>query len=497
MKIGTFLGDEHRRSYGKGPVPERLDLIWKARIGSGWTNRKEDGKPVIWSGAGWTGQPTLVRDKGKLSLIVNGYDHRLHRYDAATGDTIWEYAFDDVIKSTNTVFANPHPKGADDRILVTAGSRRGFGAGIGDAGISGYRAVAFGSGKELWRMPIPRTANYSRDVDASGILVDGALYQAVEPGYVYKLDPTRTTPWGRDARPVELARSRELWDPGDVKAHGGEPGGSNLCIEASPAFDAGRIYISTGSGHVYALSPKDLSVTWDFKVGSDFDSTPVVRRDGKLLVGTEQQYIHRGGVFLLDPAKPPKDAVVWWFPTQAKGFGEWGGGVVGSVAINDSYDADGTRPALAAFNSVDGFLYVVSQDQLDKKTAEGPHGEKGLPKPQLVFSAEIGGAISTPIIVDDYVVTTGYDKKVHLYRVDYRSRQPRGAEGVWLESRDGRSWFTGVRELATFTAEGPFESTPIVWKGRIYVACRDGYLYCLGDARQATPELDGATAGGD
>jgi outer membrane protein assembly factor BamB len=493
IKIGTFLGDAQRRYYGKGPVPEKLDLIWKARIGSGWTNRKEDNKPVIWAGAGWTGQPTLVRDKGKLSLIINGYDHRLHRYDAATGDTIWEYAFDDVIKSTNTVFVNPRPTGPNDRLIVTAGSRRGLDKTLSDASISSYRAVSFATGKELWRMPVPRTANYSRDVDASGIFDNGVLYEAVEPGYVYKLDPSNVKPWGGDKQPMQLARSRTLWDPPDVAAHSGEPGGSNLCIEGSPALSGNRVYVATGSGHVYGLAKSDLSVEWDFKVGTDFDSTPVITRDNRMLVGTERQYAEHGGVFMLDPSKPPKDAVDWWFPTQDKGIAEWNGGVVGSVAVNDTYDADGTRPALAAFNSVDGNLYVVSQTEMDG-TAAGPHDEK-YRTPQMVFRGDIGGGISTPIIVDDYIVTTGYDQCVHVYRIDYASHASSG--GAWLKSRDGRRWYTSVHELATFKAGGSFEATPIVWKGRIYVASRDGYLYCLGDGRQKTAELDASTAHGD
>ena len=379
---------------------------------------------------------------------------------------------------------------------MAAGSRRGFDKKITDAGISSYRAVAFGSGRELWRLPVPRTANYSRDVDASGILVDGGLYQAVESGYVYKIDPGRTKPWGGDKQPVVVKRSRPLWDPADVKAHGGEPGGANLGIEASPAFSDGRLYVNTGSGHVYALSTEDLSVLWDFKVGSDIDGSPVVRGDGKLFVPIEKQYVDHGGVYLLDPTKPAKDAVAWWFPTRDKGMSEWAGGVIGSVGINDGYDADGTRPALAAFNSVDGFMYVVAQDELAPEKSDGPHGEK-LRKPKLVFQADIAGGISTPIMVDDYIVTTGYDKKVHVYRVDYRARQPKDAEGVWLSSRDGHRWYTMVREVATFEAGGPFEATPIVWKGRIYVACRDGYLYCLGDKRQTTVELDGSTGQGD
>lgn len=486
--VGTFLGGPQRHYYGKGPVPGRLDLIWKTPIGSGWTNRKVDNKPVVWAGAGWTGQPTLVRDGGKLALLLNGYDHKLHRYDAATGDTTWEYSFDDVVKATNTVFVNPHPSDENDRLIVTDGSRRGFDKKLGDPSISGYRAVAFGNGRELWRMPIPRTANYSQDVDASGLMLGGALYQAVEPGYVYKLDPTRTKPWGRYRKPVVLARSRLLWDKADVAAHGGEPGGSNLCIEGSPAAFGDLLYVSTGSGHIYVLRQRDLKVVWDFRIGCDIVSTPAVREDGKMLVGTKREYVDHGGAFLLDPSKPPKSAAVWWFPTKDQGIGEWNGGVVGSVAINDTYDADGTRPALAAFNSVDGSLYVVSQDETDG-VAAGPHSEP-YPKPKLVFSQDIGASISTPVIVGDRIVTGGYDSKVHVFQIDYATRAPKGAAGTWLTSRQGRKLFTSVHEVASFATGAGIEATPLVWKGRVYIASRDGYLYCLGDKRQTAVEQD-------
>ena len=33
IKIATFLGNETRRYYGEGPVPETLQLIWKTPIG--------------------------------------------------------------------------------------------------------------------------------------------------------------------------------------------------------------------------------------------------------------------------------------------------------------------------------------------------------------------------------------------------------------------------------------------------------------------------------
>ncbi|HZL64452.1 MAG TPA: hypothetical protein VFD50_05865, partial [Thermoleophilia bacterium] len=40
VKVGTFLGDYSRRFYGLGPVPKRLDVLWKVSLGSGWTSGK-------------------------------------------------------------------------------------------------------------------------------------------------------------------------------------------------------------------------------------------------------------------------------------------------------------------------------------------------------------------------------------------------------------------------------------------------------------------------
>ena len=64
VKVGTFLGDYSRRFYGLGPVPKRLDVIWKVRLGSGWTSGKFAGDPPgQWAGSGWTGMPERRRGR--------------------------------------------------------------------------------------------------------------------------------------------------------------------------------------------------------------------------------------------------------------------------------------------------------------------------------------------------------------------------------------------------------------------------------------------------
>jgi outer membrane protein assembly factor BamB len=193
-------------------------------------------------------------------------------------------------------------------------------------------------------------------------------------------------------------------------------------------------------------------------------------------VGVEKQYIAgKGGAMMLDPSKPPAQAVDWYFPTGDRKFGDWLGGIIGSCSINDEYDPDGSRPALAAFSAIDGNMYVVSQDQLAAGKVKGFDGKTLYPTPVTVAKKYIGGAISTPIIVDDHIIACGYDAKVHVYRITYDA-----PGGVKLKARNGMEVSVAVDEVAAFEA-GTIESTPVVWRGRIYVGSRDGFLYCLGD----------------
>jgi outer membrane protein assembly factor BamB len=153
--------------------------------------------------------------------------------------------------------------------------------------------------------------------------------------------------------------------------------------------------------------------------------------------------------------------------------------VLGSVAVNDSSNRDGSRPALAAIIAIDGYLYVFSQDTLAKGRVKGPNRENGLRTPVVVAKVWMNGGIATPIIVGDRIVAAGYDRMVHLYKLTY-AKAAEGDPGA-LPSADGNWWTVRVTETASFSAAGDFEATPVVWDGRVYVGSRDGNLYCLGD----------------
>lgn len=479
VKVGTFLGNYGRRYYGAGPAPAHLDVVWKVRLGSGWSSGKLDADPPSkWAGSGWTGQPNVVVDGGKTYILASSYGYKLRKIDAETGEVLWAYQYDDIIKSSPSVFRNPHPTSEDDRYVVITGSRRGYPYKLADARVAPVRALAFGSGKELWRLPVPQTRCYSRDCDGSGFYYDGTFYLGVESGYLYALDPLRTQPWAEGKMPV-IQHQRLLLGDARAKDHG-----RNLVLEASVSALGSNLYVASGTGHVYGLRRSDLAVVWDYFIGSDLDGTPVPTNKGLLLQAVEKEYIKgKGGMLALDPAKPPAEATVWFFPTGNREIGDWAGGIVGSAAVNDSSNEGGRYPALCAFSGIDGYLYVVSQDVMSDARVAGPNREKGLRSPVQVAKIWNGGAISTPIMVGDALIAGSYDQRVHLYHMEYAPAHEGDPGALPSAAHDGSYWTVTLKERDQFFAGGAFESTPTLWGGRVYIGCRDGWFYCLGDRR--------------
>ena len=133
-------------------------------------------------GSGWTGQPSLVVDEGKPYVHRRRLRLQPARIDALTGEVVWKYQFDDIIKSSPASSRTPSRPA---RTTSTSSSPvRGAATRykLADPQVAPYRAVTFGSGKELWRLPVPQTACYSRDCDGSGFFLDGRQYIGVESG---------------------------------------------------------------------------------------------------------------------------------------------------------------------------------------------------------------------------------------------------------------------------------------------------------------------------
>jgi outer membrane protein assembly factor BamB len=444
LAIPTFLGNHYRNFYGVGPVPSKLQVIWKVYLGGGktWVN----GGFRTWYGCGWTGQPLIVEENGRPYVLIGAYDHHLRKIDGLNGKVIWRYRFDDVIKGTGTIC-----RGKDDFIILQ-GSRKGNSRTLASKIVPSFRAIAYSSGKELWRMNIPRTRSYSRDVDGSALVLGNIACLGAENGIFYVIDITADYP--------KILRQIKLYNETDIARQGG-----NLVIESSPALCGDKIIVTAGSGHVFGIDRHSWKILWDFYVGSDLNGSPAVTKDGHILVSIEKQHIPgQGGIFMLNPHNKSNDAVKWYFPVRDRRFVNWKGGVIGSPAINDSYN-NGQKAALAAFSAIDGNLYVVFQHELSRQTARGPNLEGPYPMPKKVFQFHIGGSISTPIFCgddeNDWLIAAGYNG-VYLFNIDYK----RGIQCSLLDH---------------FAPGVSFEATPVVWKGRVYIGSRNGWFYCLGN----------------
>jgi len=451
--IGTFLGNKKRNYYGEN-APSNLNLIWKIYLGKGKTTISRKIGDKEWEGAGWTGQPLLIKENDNFYLIQGAFDHHLKKINAYTGEIIWQYKFDDVVKGTGTIWNNYKSVERNNRLIILQGSRLGVGKYIDSKHISSYRAISYFTGKELWRLDVKWTDSYSRDADGSALIINDTAFIGLENSLFTVLNPDYRMAGIRDGMlQPEIYQEIKLYEDEDVVSHK-----YNVVTESSPSLLNGKIYITSGSGHVYGYDLKKKQIVWDFFIGSDIDGTAVITNDNCLLVSIEKQYIKgKGGTFKLDPSKDPEDAVVWYFPTGNNEFLSWEGGIIGSIGINDNYNK-GEFPYLAAFMAIDGYLYVVNHMLLDNtKRVAGPNSINNYPTPELIFKKYIGPSISTPIFVENKLIAASYS-------------------GINLFSYDKELLFEHLDSISV-----PFESTPIVYNSKIFIASRNGYFYCLGN----------------
>ncbi len=448
----TFLGNEKRNFYGKN-APSKLNIIWKLALGKGITRVGSEEKE--WYGAGWTGQPLMIKQNGKFYLIQGAYDHHLKKISADNGQLIAQYEFDDVIKGTGSIWTKINSSG-DKEFFILQGSRLGVENTLNSALVPSYRCINFQTMKAEWLYNSEKVASYSRDVDGSALIINDTAYLGLENGLfiVFNPDPSAAKLKDGILQP-EIYDVDTLFCPGDELTHG-----RNLITESSPSYLNGHIYVTSGAGHVFGYNLQTKKIDWTFTTGADMDGSPAVTADSCLLISIEKEYISgKGGVMKIDPSLPPEKCVVWYFPTETKKFALWQGGVIGSVTVNDFYNKAEKYPHLAVFTAIDSFMYVVDYQQIDySKVALGPMNKKNYPVPKLIFKYRTGPAISTPIFVDNKIIAATYN-------------------GVYLFEYDTDMNF----KLLAHQDLGSFESTPFVWNKRIYVAGRDGFLYCFGE----------------
>ena len=441
--LTMFRGNGSRTYYGEGPLPTNPQILWRFGPMSGMS--MTEGKMKLWTGTGWTGQPSVFERDGKTWVVVGCYDKKIHFFNADTGkEIIPPFVATDIFKGSINVDPDGYP-------IVYMGCRDG-----------NWRAISFDRGKpvELWRLNYRDTSPviWNKDWDGNVVIRNDYAFIPGENSHFFIVKLNR----GHDVNGKVTMNPKIVLDfPGWTAQELKNIGDNDVSIENSPALVGDRLYFSNSGGLIHGL---DVSATlkklapgeappsgraafpevftyWD---GDDTDSTIVVDEEGYLYVGIElQRFLPRakqvGQIIKLDPrkTKPGENPLVWSVPVTKKSS-DGLSGVWATVALYKDMVYVPTHP---------GSLLGI-----DRAT-----GKIVWQKP---FTEH---AWSSVVVIDHTLVVGDTSGVLHAYDVsDTRVNPPE----IWKFK---------------IPSGGAIESTPAVWKGRIYVGDRDGYFYALGD----------------
>jgi hypothetical protein len=387
----------------------------------------------VWCGSGWTGEPAVFERNGVTWVVFGAYDRAVHFVDAATGaDLRPPFPTGDIIKGSVTVDPDGYP-------LVYTGSRDNF-----------YRVLAIDRNpvQELWSLSADAVSPtlWNNDWDGSGLVIDDTLFEGGENSQFHVVTLNRAGGTG-EADPVSVNPQLIFNTPGWDDQLLADIGDQTVSIENSVAISGNTAYFANSGGLVQGwdigplrpggAGPSAVTRTFRFWTGDDTDASVVIDDEGMLYVASEYERgttrsNEVGQIMKLDPTKPD-DPLVWSIPDRdANPAGVW------------------ATPAIYG-----DMLYVPTNGGrllgVDRMTGE------------IVWTKNLPGPTwQSPVVVDDVLIQGDCNGFLHAYDVsDPRVDPP---------------------ELWTLELGGCIESTPAVWKGRIYVGTRAGLFFAIGDA---------------
>jgi outer membrane protein assembly factor BamB len=428
--VTTWRGNATRSYYGDGPVP--LDPVIGWRVPSermcsvSFVGIEKSG----WCGTGWTGQPNvLVSDDGTIEVREGAYDGMYHFVDGLTGLPLRPpLPTRDLAKGSATTDPDGFP-------LYYAGSRDGR-----------FRIVATDRGEALVLWSIDGATSVDRplrndDWDGAALVVDDVLFVGGENGWLYVIRLHR----GYDELELvtvdpEVVATVPGYDDELLRALGD----TEVSIENSVALHDGVLYFANSGGLVQGWDVSDvlaggshLERVFRYWTGDDTDATVVIDDAGALYVASEYQRFEErsrevGQLMKLDPSRP-SDPLVWSIDAREIGFEGAGG----------SWSTPALAGDLVYFTTAAGRVLAVERATGD-----------------IRWERRIGApAIGSPVVVDGVLIQG--DCAGDLWAWDVSEPE---ADPVLL-------WKLHFTDC--------IESTPVVWRGWIYLGTRQGYLYGL------------------
>ncbi len=420
----TFRGNPTRTFYGEGPVPAAPEVIWQFPDQAMCSNSSTGSEVINWCGSGWTGQPSIFEYDNRTWATLGAYSRDVHFLDADTGERILsDFPTGDIIKGSVTIDPDGFP-------LLYTGSRDNF-----------YRVIAFDGDepRELWKLSAfdVSPTKWNNDWDGAGLVIDDFLFIGGENSQFHIVKLNRSY----DARGMvsvdpELVFNTPGWDDELLAVVGG-----NVSIENSVAISGNVVYFANSGGLIqgWDISGLDDGIeptrVFRYWAGDDIDASLVIDDEGMIYAGIEYERGNArshevGQIIKLDPSRED-DPLVWGVHERPRlDSGVW--------ATPGLYED----------------LLVVPTDTgavlgLDRHTGE----ER--------WRLELFGPTwASPVIVDGVLIQGDCGGTLHGFDISNTSVEP---VPLWeLELR------------------GCIESTPAVWRGRIIVGTRAGFVYGIG-----------------
>ena len=409
------------------------------------------GKTSTWTGTGWTGQPCIFERDGKTWVVFGAYDYKIHFLDAATGDELLPpFKGGDIFKGSVVVDPDGYP-------LIYMGCRD-----------NKWRVIAIDRDKptELFNLnadTLPRKI-WNDDWDSSTVIRNDYAFEGGENGHFYIVKLNRGyDSAGKVTVDPQIVLDFPTWNQTLIDKNGSKDVG----VENSPCLVGDRVYFANSGGVVKGL---DVSKTLDelaageapatgvdaypevfhYWIGGDVDATIVADEEGYLYVAqhsdntyarsaaSKERQAKVGQVIKLDPRKngEGQTPLVW-----SQKVTKLSGGDSGVWATPCLYK---------------NMVYVPTHGGgllgLDRATGE------------VVWQKTLTEhAWASCVVVDKTLIVGDTYGVLHAWDVSNTAVDP---PVVWEFKVESGS---------------ALESTPAVWKGKIFLGSRDGYFYCFGD----------------
>ena len=430
--VTMFRGNPTRTWYGTGPLPQKAPrILWKYPDKPMCSSATAKKITKQWCGNGWTGQPVVwERPDGITEVIVGTYDRAVHFINAETGKaTRKPFMTGDLIKGSVTIDPDGFP-------LLYFGSRD-----------NKLRVVALDQQEpvELWAFDSHETKNriWDDDWDGNPLILNDYMIEGGENSWFYVFRLNRKYVNGKVSVSPEKLIEMPGWTPELLKALPDRA----VSIESSVATFGNHAYFANSGGLITGVDlsqtqNKKASKIFEFWTGDDIDASLVIDDEEYIYAAVEDerglpQAQKSGQLMKLDP-RNSQNPIVWNLHTKKSKDGKGG---------------FWATPALDVQNKI---LYVPTHDG-ELWAVDTTNGK-------ILWKQPVGfHAWASPSLIDGFLLqATCSPGGLKLFDVRNRDR----SDLVWsLKLPSG----------------GCIESTPVVWKGRIYTGARDGYIYGFGE----------------